>query len=391
MLFDKNIKYRDILIFGLVGLIGYKLIDNYQIAFDFISKLMSICAPFIYALLFAYILNPIMKMFEKQFKIKRGAAIGITYTIICLIVVVVSIYVVPSIIDSIISITTEIPRYMEITQSWINELLKNQNIYEMISDVGMLDHIGVISTKVGAILVGLLEGSVSSILAFTANLVKVILGLLISIYVLLDKEKLIRGTKMITYMVLKGKNGDRLISVVRTYHNMVGVYIGTKALDSLIIGLIALVGLFILKAPYAILIAIIVGFTNMIPYFGPFVGELVGAGIGIFVSPAMAITIFLFLLALQQFDAWYLDPKLIGAKVGVRPFILILAITIGGGFFGPIGMLLASPTMATINIFYHKRVDKFKRENKEMVNKIEEVGLPEEVIKNEKTVEKINK
>ena len=172
-------------------------------------------------------------------------------------------------------------------------------------------------------------------------------------------------------MILKEEKGTKLIDLVRTYHEMIGKYIGTKAIDSAIIGVLAFLGLMLLDVPYTPLLAIVVGVTNMIPYFGPFVGEVVGAAVGLFVSPTMAITIFVFLLALQQFDAWYLDPKLIGDKVGVKPFYIILAVTIGGGFFGPIGMLLASPTMATINIYYERKVNLFKTKNKNLMRRID--------------------
>ena len=98
----------------------------------------------------------------------------------------------------------------------------------------------------------------------------------------------------------------------------------------------------------------------MIPYFGPFVGEVMGLLINVFVSPTKGIIVFLTLFLLQMFDGWYLDPKLIGDKVGVRPFWIIYAVVIGGGFFGPIGMLLASPTAATIKIYYGKLLEKNK-------------------------------
>lgn len=368
---DRNIKYRDILIFVLIGLIGYKIIDNYTEVFNILGKGISICSPFIYSLLFAYILNPIMMVIEKRLKVKRGIAIFITYASIVGIIILFSIYVVPSIVDSIISITSEVPKYMEIVQGWINKALEDQNVYDLIKEVGLLDYISVISSKLGSILITILDGSISSIFEIASNLVKIIIGLLISVYVLLDKERILKGVRTITYMILKEKRADKIISLVRIYNKMIGIYVGTKALDSLIIGVLALIGLLIIKAPYAILIALVVGFTNMIPYFGPFVGEVVGAFVGIFVSPVMAISILIFLLALQQFDAWYLDPKLIGAKVGVRPIGLIVAITIGGGVFGPIGMLLASPTVATIKILYDRRVAKFKEAHEELIEKID--------------------
>lgn len=371
MFFNKYIKYRDILVIVLIALVGYKLIDNYQMFLNLISTTISVISPFIYAMIFAYCINPIMNLFERKLNMKRGLSIFATYLLIGGAIVIGALYIVPSIVDSIISITSEIPKYMETVQGWINEALKNQNLYDLINSTGLLDNISVISGKMSSIIIGILDGSVSSIVSITTNVVKIGFGFLISIYILLDKERFIAEVKTITYMILKEEKGTKLIDLVRTYHEMIGKYIGTKAIDSAIIGVLAFLGLMLLDVPYTPLLAIVVGVTNMIPYFGPFVGEVVGAAVGLFVSPTMAITIFVFLLALQQFDAWYLDPKLIGDKVGVKPFYIILAVTIGGGFFGPIGMLLASPTMATINIYYERKVNLFKAKNKNLMRRID--------------------
>ena len=371
MFFNKYIKYRDILVIVLIALVGYKLIDNYQMFLNLISTTISVISPFIYAMVFAYCINPIMNLFERRLKMRRGLSIFSTYLLIGGAIVIGSLYIVPSIVDSIISITSEIPGYMETVQGWINEALKNQNFYELINSTGLLDNISVISGNMSSIIIGILNGSVSSIVSITTNVVKIGFGFLISIYILLDKERFIIEVKTITYMIFKEERGTKIIGLVRTYHEMIGKYIGTKAIDSAIIGVLAFFGLMVIGAPYTPLLAIVVGVTNMIPYFGPFVGEVVGAAVGLFVSPAMAITIFIFLLALQQFDAWYLDPKLIGDKVGVKPFYIILAVTIGGGFFGPIGMLLASPTMATINIYYERKVNLFKAKNKNLMRRID--------------------
>ena len=151
---------------------------------------------------------------------------------------------------------------------------------------------------------------------------------------------------------------------------MIGTYIGIKALDSLIIGIISLVGLMILRLPYAPLLALVVGVTNMIPYFGPFVGMLTCAIVALFITPFRALVVFIFLLALQQFDAWYLEPKLVSGKVGIGPFWVILGVTIGGGFFGPLGMILASPTVATIKIYYKKIVNKYKEKHEKIVDSL---------------------
>jgi predicted PurR-regulated permease PerM len=260
---------------------------------------------------------------------------------------------------------------MEIVQNWVNKELKKENLYYIINDFGLLNHLSVLSSKLGALLINALENSIASLFLVTSNLIKILLGLLISVYVLFDKEKLVEGSKTLIYMTIKEDKGKKLIEWVKIYHNMIGLYIGTKALDSFIIGVLAFIGLVIINAPYSALLALIVGVTNMVPYLGPLIGEVIGGIMGLFVSPMMGITVFVFLFVLQQFDAWYLDPKLIGNKVGVKPFFILIALAIGGGYFGVIGMLLASPTIATLKIAYDRKVAKFIINNGHLLKHIE--------------------
>ena len=358
-IFNKNIKYKDIIILGIIVLVGYTLIDNYKVFFDFIREFLSIISPFIYALVFAYCLNPIMSLFENKLKFKRSISILATYTIIIGIIIICGVFLVPTIVNSIGSVIEEVPTYVEKLQGWVSEFYSMPKVSDFINDAGLSTYMSILPSSIGNIASGILEAGLASIFSIASNLIKIIFGILVSIYVLVDKERFIHQGKLLSFMILKKDKGRRFVNIVKVYHKMIGMYIGVKAIDSIIIGLLAFLGLLVLGAPYPYLIAIIVAITNMIPYFGPLVGEVIGVFFGIFVSPAMAIVIFLFLLILQQFDAWYLDPKLVGNKVGVRPFIIILGVIIGGGFFGAVGMLLASPTVATLNIIYTSYMDKY--------------------------------
>lgn len=115
-----------------------------------------------------------------------------------------------------------------------------------------------------------------------------------------------------------------------------------------------------MKSEYALLLSVVVGITNMIPYFGPFIGMVVGFFINVFISPMKAVIVLIYLFILQQFDAWYLDPKLIGNRVGLSPFLVILGVTLGGAIYGPIGMILGSPVMSVIRIYTLKLIKKFE-------------------------------
>ena len=369
MFINKNIKYRDILIFALIGVIGYKFIDNYKYFFSLINKGLSILSPFIYALVCAYVLNPVVKCFERKFNIKRSFAIAAIYLILIGIVFVGLFFTIPSIIDSILNITGEIPNYMVKVQELINMSLSNERINELITQSGLLSSIQNIATQIGNVSMDLLQDFALYLLSLTSNLVNIVLGFLISIYVLIEKDNITKMAKTLTYMSLKEKNGSRLVSFIRTYNKMIGMYVGIKAIDSMIIGSLALIGLSILKVPYAPLLALIVGITNMIPYFGPLVGIVISFVVTLFSSPLQAVVVAMLLFALQQFDAWYLEPKLIGKKVGVSPLGIIFGVTLGGGILGPVGMILGSPTMATARIYYNKLVDRFKESNKELVEK----------------------
>ncbi|CAI3709711.1 putative membrane protein, UPF0118 [Clostridium neonatale] len=366
---NKNNKNFDIFILALIAIITYKIIDNYNYFFNIIKNFVSIISPFIYALVCAYILNPVVNLFEKKLKFNRAISISITYCLLAALIFIALFFTIPSLIESIVNMSSEIPSYIEKIQNWSDTIFQNYQLNEFITQGAFIEKVDMIFTKISNFTIVLSQNSISSVFSITANLVKLLLGFLISIYVLIDKEKLLNNAKIIIYMIFKEKAGNNILSVLNTYHKMIGRYIGIKAVDSLIIAIIAFVGLIIIDAPYAILIAVVVGITNMIPYFGPLIGEIVGALVTVFVSPIKAIVVFLLLLAIQQFDAWYLDPKLIGKKVGVSAFGIIFAVIVGGGFFGTIGMLLASPTMATINIYYSRMVSNFKNKNPNIFSK----------------------
>ena len=369
MFINRNLKYREILIFALVGVVGYKIIDNYKYFFDIILKILTILSPFIYALLCAYVLDPIVKCFQRKLNMKRSIAILSTYVILVAVIFVGLFFTIPSVVDSIINITSEIPNYMDKIQDLINLCMSNERVNQLIAQSGLLDNIQNITNQIGNVSMNLLQEFALYLLSLTSNLVNIVFGFLISIYVLIEKDNIMKMAKTTAYIILKEKSGSCLINFIRTYNKMIGMYVGIKAIDSIIIGSIALIGLVILGVPYAPLLALLVGITNMIPYFGPLVGIVISSVVTLFSSVLLAVVVALILFAIQQFDAWYLEPKLIGKKVGVSPLAIIFGVTLGGGIMGPIGMLLGSPTMATIRIYYNKIVEKFKESNKDLVKR----------------------
>ncbi len=378
MRFQKeNIKYFDLIVSIIAAYIIIKVIDNYSYMLAGFDKIKSIISPFIYAFIIAYVLNPIMKFFEKKCKLKRGISILFTYVFIIGLMTIFSIYLLPKIYSNILDIAKNLPAIATEAQNRFNNFINNENIKGITGASGLSKFdANFIVSKFSNMLMSGLNVALSKTWTFTSYFIKWIFGLIIAIYVLYDKEKFIEISKKMVYIVLKEKNGGRFIRFFKNIDHMIGTYIGIKAIDSLIIGMMAFIGLTILRSPYALLIAVFVGITNMIPYFGPFMGMLVGFIINLFFSPIKAVFVFLFLFLLQQFDGWYLDPKLIGGKVGLSPFLVIFAVTLGGGLYGPIGMILAVPTMAVIKIYtdklmviYNRSQGKREKEEKVIVNK----------------------
>ena len=372
-MFLKDNKHKDAVIAALwvivFSILAFKLFGYLDDITGVLGKIISLSMSFIYGIVIAYILNPIVNIIESKTKLRRGISIALTYILFITIITIISIYGIPSLIDSIKDMINKVPYYIDTAQNFVNDIVSNDQINGLINSTGVLVTIQSYIDKIGSIFMNLLQGSFNTLFNLSSQIVRIVLGFLVSIYVLSDKDRLIKDWKRALVLILKEKRAKEVIEFGRIYNNMIGAYIGIKAIDSTIIGVMAFILLTIVKSEYALLLAIIVGVTNMIPYFGPFIGEIVGFLINVFVLPSKGIIVFLTLFALQMFDGWYLDPKLIGDKVGVRPFWIIYAVVIGGGFFGPIGMLLASPTAATIKFYYSKLLEN----NKEVIKKIEKV------------------
>lgn len=359
----KKQKYMDMIIpiaiaiflVVILSITFIKLIDNADYWKNGIGTIYSIISPFIYGIIIAYILSPIMSFFEKRFKLKRGTSILLTYITIVGILFIIIIYLLPKITSSVIDMVRNIPYYTSEAEKWIKSFTDNGIFSVLInSDMGKNFKPEVLISKVSSFSMTILNSFLGNLFSFTNYFIKWIFGFFVAIYVLFDKEKFLSTGEKLIYKTFRKKNGDRTIRLVKTLNTMIGTYIGTKALDSLIIGFISLIGLMIIGSPYTLLIAIAVGVTNMIPYFGPFIGMFIGGVINVFISPIKALMVVGFLFLLQQFDGWYLDPKLIGDKVGLSPFLVMFAVTLGGGLYGVVGMILSVPVMAVIKIYIDK-------------------------------------
>jgi predicted PurR-regulated permease PerM len=355
----KNLKYIEIILAVVTGYILLKLVDNLQMILNGLSIAYNIVSPFIFALIIAYMLNPLVKFLEKNLKLNRSLSILSSYVIVLGVLFLSSLYIFPKLYDNILDLINKIPTISRSIQQQFNDFIQKQQVTDLMNS-GIIDiNPNLIIPKISSFTVDSLTALISTAVSFTNYFIKLIFGFLIAIYVLFDKERIIDFSKKLIYIILKKKHGDKFLEVISNLNSMIGTYIGIKAIDSLIIGTLAFIGLLIIGSDYVFLLSVIVGLTNMIPYFGPFIGIAAGVLINIFSNLPTALIVAGFLLLLQQFDNWILDPKLIGDKVGLSPLLVMLAVTIGGGYYGIIGMILAVPLMAVIKIYVTKFMDEY--------------------------------
>lgn len=359
-IFERNAKYVKIIVTIIIAYIFIKIIDNLPVVIDIAGKWYTIIAPFLLAFVIAYILNPIVNLFNKKAKIPRPLSIAITYILFLSIITIAIVFLGPKLYSSIIELVNNLPEITADIQNFVNNITADMQSQFNLAQNPFTNDTSTIITTVSSLVLSLSNLLLSSAVSITSSIINLVLGFLISIYVLADKDTMLEFCRNLTLTVFGNKNGDRVIRFVNILNYKIGSYVGIKAIDSSIIALMAFIGLSIIGSKYVLLLTVIVGLTNMIPYFGPFVGMTVGAFINLFFNPVKALIVFLFLFGLQQFDGWYLDPKLIGNRVGLSPFLVILGVTIGGAIYGPVGMILGSPVMAVIKIYILKIMDRYK-------------------------------
>lgn len=361
---NKKIPYLRVLPIIIISILAYKLIDNIDGVTKSLKIFISLISPFLWAFGIAYFLNPQVKYFERRFKINRRLSLVIVYLILIGVLSFTIGIVTPKLFDNVKQIVVDIPKYVSVTEKFLNDnseklsFIENQEVSNYLR-TNLTEFV----QKFGNRLESGLNVAITTVINFTSGFFKFIIGLLISSYMLLDKEKIITSLKRGIYAMLGREKGEQFIQFGSEVDLIFSKYIIGKCIDSAIIGVLCLVLLTLINSPFAVLISIIVGITNMIPYFGPFIGMIFGGIIVIFVSPVKAFWVVIVIFILQQFDGWYLGPKILGDQVGLSPLWIIFAVVVGGGLFGVMGMLLGVPFVAVVRTLADDIIDKKLEKN----------------------------
>lgn len=334
-----------------------------------LNTIYTILTPIVYAAAISYVLWPLIRFMERSviYRIcekknwnpseKVRHVIRMICVIITLLLFLFGIYgllsmLIPELINSVTNIIDNLPRYINNIEKWLTNLLKNYPDLEANSSMIF----STVTSKAEAWLtndllpkINLLVASFSTgflgVLVFLKNF---LIGAMISIYLLYGKESYVAQGKRLLYCLFSTKTTNNMIRDLQYVDKTFGGFIIGKVLDSLIIGILCYIGTTILNLPYALLVSVIVGVTNVIPFFGPYIGAVPSALLILLVNPIQCIYFIIFILLLQQFDGNFLGPKILGGSTGLSSFMVIVAILVGGGLFGIFGMFVGVPACAVI-------------------------------------------
>ena len=358
-----NNKYSTIAMYAFLviccSIILYVGISQINYIDKWISNFIETLQPFIIGGVLAYILNFILNFYEenvlsyKRFKKlkkkgKRGVAILFTYITAILISYLFIQFVLPQLIDSVVGLVNNIPQYLNEVTKLTDEVVETINLQP--------EYIDLITSKLGeginyfiSMVSNLVPVIGNFIIGITSSILNIIIGIIISIYILIDKENFMALGKKITYALFSEERAKFILKLATKSNITFSKFIGGQLLDSAIIGVLMFIILTIFRMPYALLISVILGVTNTIPFFGPFIGGIPSAIIILFVSPIQALWFIVIIVVTQQIDGNILAPKIHGEFIGISAFWILFSLLVAAKFMGFVGMIIGVPLFA---IFY---------------------------------------
>ncbi|MBQ4531444.1 MAG: AI-2E family transporter [Lachnospiraceae bacterium] len=359
------------LIIILVALVFNNLLEQGSKYDEIRTTISNTMLPIIAGFILAYLLNPVMKCTEKyiftplakhifkkkdkerkQKKLSRSLGVITTMALFMLLLIGGFCLVIPQIYVSVAKIVEEVPAYYGELEKLANSFIENDNELSKyilgLLDTAYVQGMEYVNTVVLPNIDKILKGITTGIIGGIKTTFNVVLAIIISIYVLFEKENLISYGKKLTYSYLKRKHANMLIKGVRYVNMVFGGFINGKIIDSFIIGILCYIFMLVAGFEYAVLISIIVGITNVIPYFGPFIGAIPSILILLMTEPKQGLIFAVFILILQQLDGNVIGPLILGDRLKISSMWILIAILIGGGLFGVAGMILGAPTLACI-------------------------------------------
>ncbi|SES72130.1 sporulation integral membrane protein YtvI [Natronincola peptidivorans] len=339
-----NVGKRQILKFTFVFLILLVIVFMFKIR----GLLLQILGPFIIAIVIAYILNPLVHYLSKK-GIKRLWGVLIVYLTIFTVFLILTLTIIPKITEEVKRLMEVMPKYSNDTYDYLHDLyLKyNRNIENLPTEFeGIKDLLQLNIQRIE----GLIFGALTSITNIFLNIFSKVIGLILipilSFYFLKDAEKFKRSIMFL----LPKKSRNHVIKIAKDIDEVLGSFIRGQLTVAAFVGILTTISMLVLKVEFAILVGIIAGIANIIPYFGPVIGIIPGVIFALMDGPIKAFWVIIVFTIIQQIESGIIAPKIVGKSVGIHPVFIILVLLIGGRFFGIIGLLIAVPTAAIIKV-----------------------------------------
>jgi predicted PurR-regulated permease PerM len=372
-IFERNRKYYTISIYTIITVLIIalllKVIWNWSSTIDTFSKILDVLSPFLIGIFIAYLMNPLVKLlnrsfFQKLLKIKNSSvrkalSIFVSYIIVFGIIGICISVIIPELYSSLKNLYANVQDYYDKLINFLDKLNEKHHDWD-------ISYITTVVKDNSSDIIDFVRGSLDKVLPLLYNtsisviswIFNIIIAIIVSCYLLIDKNRLLLNCRRLMYAVLKKERADRLSDTLSSCNKIFGNFIIGKTIDSTIIGFMCFIFMKILGLKYSMLISVIVGITNMIPYIGPFIGAVPGVVILLTVHWKYALIFGVLILVLQQFDGLYLGPKILGESTGLRPVWILFAITVGGWLCGPVGMFLGVPCVAVIAFLVERAITK---------------------------------
>lgn len=334
---------------------------------DVLWEIVDALKPILYGLVIAYLLNPIvkkvdfyfipflekrMKNGQKAAKISRASGIFLAIIIFFLIIVALFSMLIPELYKSVRDMVITLPGQLNDFVNHLDKLYSDDSVTGNLVKTAINEGADMFQTWLRTDLLPRANEVMSSltvgVLNVLSELFNALIGVIVSVYILFSKEKFVRQTKKTVYAVFSFSNANVLLHLTKKSNEIFGGFIIGKIIDSIIIGVLCFVGISLLNMPYVMLVSVIVGVTNVIPFFGPYIGAIPSSILILLSDPIKGIYFIIFIFLLQQLDGNFIGPKILGNSTGLSAFWVIFSILLGGGLFGFLGMLMGVPTFAVI-------------------------------------------
>lgn len=342
---------RDWLAIIFASILFFTLLRSLNVVAGMTGKVLGILSPFAGGIVLAYVLDPFVRWMShyvlKDKKNLRWIAILFAYVLFILLLVLLVWLVVPQVISSIGTLVTSLPGYIENVQGTLRYIQDTYGI-NLQGLILALDNYEQLMGKMYSMAVAASPEIVAYLQALVSNVVAVFTSVAGSVYMLASKDKLLHQLRTVVHALLPRKLAENTLRICHIANeNFTGFYVG-RVIDSAIVGSILLVILQILGISFAPLISVLVGVTNVIPFFGPFIGAIPSLIILLFVNPLQALEFLIIIICLQQVDGNFIGPKILGRSIGISALWVLFAVTLGANLFGLVGMVMGVPLFATL-------------------------------------------